>query len=474
MKPRFIFSILSGLALVFAMGCSDDDPAPVLGADPTNLGSGAQVRVVHASPDAPAVDVYAEGVSTPLLRNLAYGSVSAYLDLAPGSYNIQLRAAGSPAGSAPAYETGALTIPKDAKITAVAMGLLLNSTGSSDAFRVVPYAEGFDAASSGNAIVRIIHASADAPTVAIDVNDDASPEIPSLARFAETGATGVELPANQPLQIAIWTASPLERVTAFTTPALPEGAEIFVIATGLLAKQPREEDGFGLLAAGPAGGLGIVRQNPVVYAFHGSPDAPAVDIYAGAAELVENLSFGELSGALQVPPGSYTLDFRKNSDGMTAATLTTPALIAGERYLAIATGFVGDMSFKLLPVVDSFDTTPGATQVRVVHASPDAPAVDVGTVSGSTLSPIGDFTNLAFEQSSDPTGTTVPAASLEIGVAATGSTSPAATFDVTTTPGLRAFAVAAGSFLGDGESFRLFVVDTGAWPWTNAEVMPNP
>ena len=31
---------------------------------------------------------------------------------------------------------------------------------------------------------------------------------------------------------------------------------------------------------------------------HGGPDAPAVDIYAGDALLVENIAFGELSGAV--------------------------------------------------------------------------------------------------------------------------------------------------------------------------------
>jgi len=39
--------------------------------------------------------------------------------------------------------------------------------------------------------------------------------------------------------------------------------------------------------------------------------------------------------------------------------------------------------------------------------------------------------------------------------------------------GLKAFAVAAGSFLGNGETFRLILVDTGVFPWVAAEVFPN-
>ena len=43
---------------------------------PRDLGDGAMLRVVHASPDAPAVDVYAEGVATPLLTDVSYTETS--------------------------------------------------------------------------------------------------------------------------------------------------------------------------------------------------------------------------------------------------------------------------------------------------------------------------------------------------------------------------------------------------------------
>lgn len=454
--------------LVFAVGCSDDDENPMA----PDVGSGSQIRVIHASPDAPAVDIYVAGVSAPLITGLAYGDASGYADVAAGTYNIQIRAAGSDPGSAPAFETGALTIPDGVKITAIAAGLLAKAPGAPDAFRVMPLVEDFDAPGAGSAIVRVVHAGADAPTVAIDVGDDADAEIVDFERFQDTGAAGVPLPAGTPLQIAIWAGAPLERVTVFTTPALPAATELFVIATGLLSKLPREVNGFALLAVGPSGDIGFVRQNPVVFTLHGSPDAPAVDIWAGAAELVDNLSFGELSAGIQVPPGSYTLDFRAFDDGPVAASYTTPSLSAGERYLAVATGFLGDASFTVLPVGDAFSTTGVSPLVRVVHASPDAPTVDVGVVSGG-FTAVPDFVGLAYGDASAQAGTLVPVGNLTIGVAATGTTMPVATFNVTTVSGLRALAVASGSLLGTGESFRLVVINTAVYPWTAAEVFPN-
>lgn len=472
---RFLtLAAVLALSVGFA-GCSDDDD-PMNPGGGTDLGTGVMLRVVHASPDAPAVDVYVEGVSDPVLANLAYTETSAYLDVAPGTYNIQLRAHGADRMSAPAFETGDLPLPQGAVITAVAAGLL----GSSDAdmaFRVIPLVEDFADAGAGNAAVRIVHASADAPAVSIDVGNDGTPEINDFARFADSGAAGVALPAGTPLDLGIWAGSPLARVTAFQTPALP-AANIFVIATGLLSELPGDTDGFGLLAVGPEGTVGLIRQNPTVFVLHASPDAPAVDVFAGGTdtELVDNLSFGNLSAAVQVPPAAYSLDIRVQSSGALAATVATPELMAGQRYLAVASGFVGGgtPAFTLLPYADGFAESVSPV-VRVIHASPDAPAVDVGLWDGAkAFTAISEYSDLAFGEASAAAGLPINAMALTVGVAPTGTITPAATFDLTLTGVDRAFAVAAGSLGGTGESFRLVVVNASSYPWQAAQVMPNP
>lgn len=467
-----LFLLLAGLA-IFAVGCSDDDDNPISGPG-GDLGSGAMLRVVHASPDAPAVDIYAEGVSGALISGLAYTQTSAYLDLAAGDYNIQIRAAGAAESSLPAFETGMLSVPDGARITAIAAGKL-SSSDDADRFRVLVKVENFTEPGTGNAAVRVIHASADAPTVAIDVGNDGTPEISDFARFdGDSGEAGVALPANQALQIGVWAGSPLARVTAFTTPALPSGGELFVIATGLLGELPRDDDGFGLLAVGPDGTIGLIRQNPVVFALHAGPDAPAVDIYAGDSALATGLDFGQLSDPIQVAPGSYTLSFRAAGSMSEAASATTPELMAGERYLAVAAGFLGDESFTVLPYSEAFAES-GEALLRVVHAAQDAPTVDVGTWDGMDFTALAPFSGLAFGESSAAAGVDVGAKSLGLGIAAAMSTDPVATFQVTTAPGLRVFAVAAGSLFDESaEGFRLLLVDTQEFPWVVAgEVMPD-
>jgi hypothetical protein len=213
----------------------------------------------------------------------------------------------------------------------------------------------------------------------------------------------------------------------------------------------------------------------MVYALHGSPNAPGVDIDAMGAEVVSDLTFGELSGALEVWPGAYDLDFRATDDDQVAASATTPYLEPGMTYLAVATGFLGgDPAFQLIPVADEFDGMVNDALVRVVHASPDAPAVDVGPSDDlDKVTAIADFSGLAFGDSSPAMGTALPLGPLTVGVAAAGSEDAEATFDIETVAGLRAFAVACGSLAGDGEAFRLVLVITGGEMWSAAEVLPN-
>ena len=296
-----------------------------------------------------------------------------------------------------------------------------------------------------------------------------------FARFGDSGGEGVVLPAGRQTRVGVWAGG--SYVTSFTVPALAEGTEALVFAAGLLSEPARADDGFALLAATEAGGVGFLRQDPVVYVLHASPDAPAVDVYAGENELVDDFAFGELAGPLQVPPAAYELDAYAHASGSgrpsgaPAVTVSTPALEAGNRYLAIATGFLGDGSFTLLPVVEGWDgSDPSLAPVGVVPASPDAPAVDIGTVDRGVLTPV--VSDLAYGGASDPAGLRLPAGTWPLGIAVAGLSSPLLSFDVTVAPGQNVWAVAVGSLGGTGESFRVLAVDTTPATWGTATLWP--
>ena len=80
----------------------------------------AKLRFVHTSPDAPAVDIFAEGAGV-VVPNAVFKDASGYLDLAAGTYNLQVRAAGT---ETVALNLPGITLEKGNVYTAFAVGLL--------------------------------------------------------------------------------------------------------------------------------------------------------------------------------------------------------------------------------------------------------------------------------------------------------------------------------------------------------------
>ncbi len=486
-----VVAVVSALSTLLSACGSDSTPSPAPpaptppapsespGVQPAAAIPQARLRVLHASANAPMVDVWLKGGTQPVLKGATYGLATDYVKVPAGSISLELRAAPSKISDPVAFAPPPFDLAADTTMTAVAAGVL-GAADPAKAFRILPLADAFKKA-PGKVAVRVVHASPDAPTVGIDVGDDdpAKPEIPSLARFADSGADGVLLAAGQPLQIGIVAGG--SRVTAFTTPMLPDGSEVFVVAAGLLGRHPRADDGFSLIAASPIATLGFVRQNPVVYALHASPDAPAVDLYVGQAEIADNLAFGQLSASTQVRPGRYDVDFFTHAagnvrpSGAPATTQSSGILLAGQRYLAVAAGFLaGSPSFELAAFSDekAYDDTVNA-RVRAVHASPDAPTVDIGVATSAGVSPVL-MPGLPFLGSSLPLGVAIAPGSYTLGVTPAGqSAQVVARFPVALTAGARSFAIAAGALdPTKGQALRLLLVDTAASPWAVASVSP--
>jgi len=439
----------------------------------------AMLRVVHSSADAPAVDVWSGDVK--IATALSYGDTSEWLMVDAGTYDVQIKASPSSATDDAVFEVEGVELEEKMGTTAIAAGLL-SSTADASKFRVLPVTENFNPSGTGSAIARVIHASPDAPTVGIDLHDDdaSSPELSGIDRFTGTAEEGFPLSAGEALQIGIVAGG--ARVTAFTTPEPPEGAELLVIATGLVAEPGDDADGFALLAVGPDGSVGFIRQNPIVYALHNSPDAPPVDLYAGEAMLA-SLSFGELAKPVQVPPGDYPIDFRvQGSDPMSAPAITaqTGALEPGKRYLTMASGLLGgsgDAAFNLASYAENFDRgQPETALIRAIHGSPDAPAVDLGVLNvEGVVNPVL-VSNISFRDASAAPGLSVGTGTIPVGVTPAGQNDTVvASFHAPTFAGLRAFGIASGALSpANGESFRLLVVDTSVTPWTVATVHPQP
>lgn len=421
----------------------------------------ARVRVIHGSPDAPAVSIWAGGAL--LADGLAYGEVEPYFEVAPGAYTIDIRAAGADV-SDPVVFSFALTADAATDYTAVATGFF-GSTDPADQFRVLPLVDSFGPPAGDTIRVRVVHGSPEAGAVDIDVFSDGAIDLPGVPRFADSGAGGVELPADG-FAVSVTEIS-LGATVPFTIPALPGGSEITLVAVGEVSSPLTTETGFGLLASFRDGSAAFLGQDPIIHVLHASPDAPAVDLLAGGATVIDGLPYRDLSAGLQLPPGMYDLDVFDDTQTVFVDTVSTPMLEAGNRYVAIATGFLtGTPGFQVLPIAETFDGSDVDATLQLVHASPNAGAVDIGVDDGTgfvSVVPGVDFTDSA-------TIALAPGA-YPFALSGAGAGTTLFGFDpLTLGAGDRFMVVASGDATAD---FGLEVIDLNAVELMNATVLPT-
>lgn len=118
-----------------------------------NHGEGAMVRVLHASPDAPAVDVYVNGEVA--VENAAFKDITGYLELPAGEHDVAIHAAGAEEA---VYEQ-ALTVEAGTHYTVAAVDLL-----EGDNFRLEAFVDD-NTVPDGKTKIRIGHLSPGAPAV---------------------------------------------------------------------------------------------------------------------------------------------------------------------------------------------------------------------------------------------------------------------------------------------------------------------
>lgn len=182
-------------------------------------GSPAQVRVVHASPDAPAVDVYVDGSA--VLTNVPFFTASDYLELPAGDYLVQVAPAGTSA--ADAVLEGTFTLEAGTGYTVAATGLLANLTATVLVDDLSPTA-------AGEARVFVYHFSPDAPAVDVKLADGT---VLSSGLAFEQG-TELDVPAGT-YDIVVTPAGGTDVVIDLSGTTLNEGIIYSVFATNTLA-----------------------------------------------------------------------------------------------------------------------------------------------------------------------------------------------------------------------------------------------
>jgi hypothetical protein len=229
---------------------------------------------------------------------------------------------------------------------------------------------GSASAQTGNARLRVLHASPDAP--AVDVYLDGSKAIPNLAFGSITDYVSVPAGAHAvkvyPTS-ANGTGTPVIDVPSLL---LDAGKDYTVAAEGKVANiEPKV---FVDNNAAPAAGKAHIR------VVHLSPDAPNVDIFAqGAGIVVPNLAFKAASDYLPLAAGSYNLEVRAAGSSTAVLSLPNTNLEAGKVYTAFAIGLATGQ-----PALSVKLTTDSVSQQAT--AAPTATAAHLPVTGG----PLGD------------------------------------------------------------------------------------
>jgi len=156
----------------------------------------------------------------------------------------------------------------------------------------------------------------------------------------------------------------------------------------------------------------VAADSATVRVVHASPDAPAVDVLVNDSVAIANLAFTEAAGPATLPADTYNVK-------VTPTGLLRPVVIEADLTLAADTDFtvvaVGLLS-GIAPLVLIDDNTLDASNARIrfVHASPDAPAVDIALAGGPVL-----FGDVSFTEVGDYL--TVPAGSYDLDVRLAGT-----------------------------------------------------
>lgn len=152
-----------------------------------------------------------------------------------------------------------------------------------------------------------------------------------------------------------------------------------------------------------------------VRVLHASPDAPAVDVFVDDAEAISDLAFDEITDYVALPTGEHNIQvFPASADGTGDPVIEADVTLSTDTdYTIAAVGLVADIE-PLVLVDDNAAPAAGEAKLRFVHASPDAPAVDIYAEGAGVVVP-----NAAFKDASGYLGLAAGTYDLEVRAAGT-------------------------------------------------------
>ena len=326
----------------------------------------ATVRLIHASPGAPNVDVLVDG--QPVVEGVAYGMATEYVPITAEEHRIQIVPTGQTADAAVVDETVEAG-PGQAYLVAV-FGLLNDIGGA-------VYDIDLSEIEPGTARVRMLNLSPDAGDLDLletggdEWFGDVALGEASDYRDVAPGAYSADLRGDDDRVLLTVADLTFEETQVYDVVALGQVADDTLEVQSLITSvSPPCAEVLGIEGAGGDACLRFV---------HAAPDTPPVDIYLSDAQLAQNLEYGTATEYVAAPSGTAR-QMRVTATGapLEEAIVDWPFdLQAGQAYELLVTGAGEELELNITGT-DLRPLAEDQARLRVFHASPDAGEIDLG------------------------------------------------------------------------------------------------
>ncbi|NIV11005.1 MAG: DUF4397 domain-containing protein, partial [Aliifodinibius sp.] len=378
-----------------SVACDSDDNNNVTGPGNTET---VNIRVIHTSYDAPAVDISIDGATA--ISSLAYGQSSGYAEIDAGTRNVKVTPAGA---TTPVVFESDIPLAGNSDYTVYAVDQLTNI----DAI----ISEDSRTPASGKAKIRVLHAAPDAPAVDVKLNSGSGPGVFSNAAFKDI-TDYVEVDGGNYTFVITPTGSTAE-VVVFDPITVSNGTVYTVVAHGTLDNTDNVPFAVRVFIDNDPGDAfaDLTTATANVLVTHASPDAPGVDLLVD--DIVVNssaLTFPNNTGYLSVDAGSRNI--KVNASGTSTTVINADlTLDANTAYSVFAVNTLANIEALVLED-DLTAPASGNARVRFVHLSPDAPAVDITLTDGTVI-----FGNKSFKEATDFAGLSAGTYDLQVRLA---------------------------------------------------------
>ena len=194
--------------------------------------------------------------------------------------------------------------------------------------------------------VQVIHNSPDPIASQVDVYLNGNLLLDNFA--FRTATPFVDVPAGVPVSIDIAPATSTSVAESIfnITPTLTNGETYILVANGIVSQIGTTAPNFGISVFAQGHEVASNPSQTEVLVNHGSPDAPTVDVVetsVPAGTIVNDISFPNFAGYLELPNLDFTLDVRDATGTTTVASYSAPLQtlgLDGAAITVLASGFL--------------------------------------------------------------------------------------------------------------------------------------